>query len=231
MIPEILTLLLYIRISDVYISNQNIFRSFHCTCLSLLSLKNTMYYGKEILNAANPLQRLYLSSPGSDHQLDEVYNIYAHKDFYLKFIVIYFIVYTLYDLIHCYKRIDLLIHHLVCLIWGYVNFIYGIGFISFNILSEGLTFAYNISTFKNQLIYRLLFTCFIRFPVWTVGGYYYYSCRVDSSCTFFHDEVADVFNGICVSCMILMDYLWSKQNYKKLKKIWNEVEDEHKSLK
>lgn len=216
MIVEILALLLYLGISDTWISNQNNFRSFHCSSLSLLSLKNTMRYGMEILNTNNPIQRVYLI------ESDQTYNFYSHPEFYLKFITIYFIMYTLYDFKNCYKskRIDLFIHHTVCLLWSSINSRYVIGHISFNILSEGITFAYNLSTFKNQLIYRLLFICFVRLPVWTTSAYFYFC---DSSfASFRRIPLLDVFNRICISCMFLMDFYWLKQNYKKLKHIWNE---------
>jgi uncharacterized membrane protein len=79
-----------------------------------------------------------------------------------------------------------------------------------------VTFAYTINTVKKQLIYRLIFTCFIRFPVWTMCIYYYYIGK--------HHTISalDIFNYICTLCIMLMDYLWSRQNYKKLERIWNE---------
>lgn len=215
MVPEVLALVLYIRISDIYISNQNHFRSFHCISLSFLSLKNTLYYGTDIFKN-NPIQKLYSNVTNSN----QFYTVYSHEHFYLKFIAVYFVVYTLYDLKSCYKskRFDLFIHHIVCLMWSTVNCMHGVlGYVSFNILSEGVTFAYIIPTFKNQLLYRLLFTYFVRFPVWILcmynNYYYYYGGNI---------TVIDLFNIICVSTIVFMDCFWSKQNYNKLKGIWDE---------
>jgi hypothetical protein len=106
---------------------------------------------------------------------------------------------------------------MMCLLWGYINIARFVGFISFFILAEGITFAYTINTFKNQLIYRLVFTFFVRFPVWIISSYHYsYFCyssyNVDN--TLIH-----LFNYTIVSSMILMDCVWFFQNLKKLKQI------------
>ena len=45
------------------ISNQIIFRSFHCSSLALLSLKNTIHYGlSNLLNPHHSIQRLHSNS-------------------------------------------------------------------------------------------------------------------------------------------------------------------------
>lgn len=216
MLSEILFFLLYFGLSDVYFSNQFTFRSFHCSSLALLSLKNTLYYGKSVLDPYNSLQTVYLYS----NQANTTFNNYGHEDFHLKclrIIPIYFIVYIFYDLKHCHKRIDLLFHHTVCLLWMYFNITHFIGFISFIILAEGVTFAYAINTFKNQLIYRLVFTFFVRFPVWIIASYHYYlsynSYNVDNTLIF-------LFNSTIFSTMILMDCVWVSQNLKKLKQVY-----------
>jgi len=217
MVPEVLALVLYLGISDIYISNQNYFRSFHCISLSFLSLKNTLYYGTDIFKN-NPIQRLYSDVTNSN----QIYTIYSHEHFDLKITALYFMVYILYDLKNCYKskRVDLFIHHITCFMWSTVSCMYGVlGYVSHNILCEGVTFAYIIPTFKNQLIYRLLFTIFVRFPVLISCVYYY--------CYYYYGNAIaiDLFNFICVSTMMVMDCFWWKQNYNKLKGIWNEEHD------
>jgi hypothetical protein len=212
MLSEVFFFLLYFRLSDLYFSNQFTFRSFHCSSLALLSLKNTMYYGKSILDPYHSLQTIHLQS----NQLNTTSNGYNDQDFYLKIIPVYFIVYIVYDLKHCHKRIDLLIHHTVCLLWEYINITRFIGFISFFILAEGITFAYTITTLKNQLIYRLIFTFFVRFPIWIIGLYYYYfSYNVYNT----YNTVIYLFNHTIIFIMILMDCVWFSQNLKKLKQI------------
>ncbi len=209
MLSEVLFLLLYFRLSDVYFSNQFTFRSFHCSSLALLSLKNTIYYGKSILDPYHSLQTPYLHI----NQHTPIINSYD-DDFHskcLKIIPIYFIVYIFYDLKHCHKRIDLLIHHTVCFLWTYTNITRFIGLISFVILAEGVTFAYTISTIKNQLIYRLIFTFFVRFPIWIITSYHY-SFNA-------YDNLFNLFSYIIFFFMILMDWVWVSQNFKKLKQI------------
>lgn len=213
MLSEVLFFLLYFRLSDLYFSNQFTFRSVHCSSLALLSLKNTMYYGKSILDPYHSLQTIHLQS----NQLNTTSNGYGHEDFHLKcltIIPIYFIVYIFYDLKHCHKRIDLLIHHTICLLWVYVNINHLVGFISFNILAEGITFAYTINTLKNQLIYRLIFTFFVRFPIWIISSYYYYFFSYN-----IHNTLIYLFNHTIMFIMILMDCVWFSQNLKKLKQI------------
>ena len=208
MLSDVLFFLLYFRLSDVYFLNQFTFRSFHCISLALLSLKNTMYYGKSIVDPYHSLQTLYLHTNQTNNVI-----FYSHhdKDFYLKIIPIYFVVYIFYDLKHCNKRIDLLIHHTICLLWGYVNITRFIGFISFFILAEGVTFAYAIDK-KNQLIYRLIFTFFVRFPLWIIGLFLIY--------TSYHvDNLIYLFNYTILFTMILMDCVWFTQNFKKLKQM------------
>jgi len=212
MVSEVLFFLLYFTLSDVYFSNQFIFRSFHCSSLALLSLKNTIYYGKSILDPYHSLQTIYLHS----NQSNRTPNGYDDKDFYLKIIPIYFVVYIFYDLKHCHKRIDLFIHHIICLVWGYINVTRFVGFISFIILAEGITFAYTINTLKNQLIYRLIFTFFIRFPIWITPSYYYYS---SSNISNIDDALLYLFNYTIFFIMFLMDCMWFSQNLKKFKKI------------
>ena len=210
MLSEVFFFLLYFRLSDLYFSNQFTFRSFHCSSLALLSLKNIMYYGKSILDPYHSLQTIHLQSSQPNTTSNGYYD---GQDFYLKIIPVYFIVYIVYDLKHCHKRIDLLIHHTVCLLWGCINITRVIGFISFFILAEGITFAYTINTLKNQLIYRLIFTFFVRFPIWIIGSYYYYfSYNI-------HNTLIYLFNHTIIFIMILMDCVWFSQNLKKLKQI------------
>jgi len=210
MLPDVLFFLLYFRLSDLCFSNQFTFRSFHCTSIALLSLKNTMYYGKSMLDPYHSLQTIYLHSSTTS-------NGYGHEDFHfkcLRIIPVYFLVYIFYDLKHCHKRFDLLIHHMMCLLWGYINIARFVGFISFFILAEGITFAYTINTFKNQLIYRLVFTFFIRFPIWIIVSYYYYfSYNI-------HNTLIYLFNHTIIFIMILMDSIWFSQNLKKLKQLY-----------
>lgn len=208
MLSDVLFFLLYFRLSDVYFLNQFTFRSFHCISLALLSLKNTMYYGKSIVDPYHSLQTLYLHTNQTNNVI-----FYSHhdKDFYLKIIPIYFVVYLFYDLKHCNKRIDLLIHHTICLLWGYINITHFIGFISFFILAEGVTFAYAIDK-KNQLIYRLIFTFFVRFPLWIIGFFSFYP-------SYHVDNLIYLFNYTILFTMILMDCVWFTQNFKKLKQM------------
>ena len=209
MLSQVLFFLLYFRLSDVYFSNQFTFRSFHCSSLALLSLKNTIYYGKLILDPFHSLQTLYLYTNQSNNATFYSYN---DKDFYLKIIPIYFVVYIFYDLKHCNKRIELFIHHIICLLWAYIAIPYFIGFISFIILAEGVTFAYTIDTLKNQLIYRLIFTFFVRFPIWIITLFSIYP-------SFHVDNLLCLFNITIIFTMILMDCMWFTQNFKKLKQI------------
>jgi hypothetical protein len=202
----VLFFLFYFRLSDVYISNHLTFRAFHCTSLALLSLKNTIYYGKSIIDHSNPLQTLYSTESESITGLSI---FHYNEDFYLKITPLYFILYIIYDLKHSYKRIDLLFHHLVCVLWAFANIRNLIGFMSFIIFAEGITFAYAINTFKNQLIYRLIFTTIIRFPVWLISLYY-------SIPNYAAINNLDLFNFIIVLIMILLDCVWFNQNYKKL---------------
>jgi len=207
MLSEVLFFLLYFRLSDLYFSNQFTFRSVHCSSLALLSLKNIIYYGKSILDPYHSLQTIHLYSSTTSN------SYYDHQDFYLKIIPVYFLVYIFYDLKHCHKRFDLLIHHTVSLLWGYINITRFIGFISFFILAEGITFAYTINTLKNQLIYRLIFTFFVRFPIWIIGSYYYYfSYNI-------HNTLIYLFNHTNMFIFFLMDCVWFSQNLKKLKQI------------
>jgi hypothetical protein len=212
MLLDILFFLFYFKLSEIYVSNQMIFRAFHCTSLALLSLKNTFYYGTQIINFHSSLQTLYSAQP-----LTLLSSNYYSEDFYLKIIPVYFILYIVYDLKNCTKRIDLFFHHVVCIIWGLLNFNSRIGLISFAIFPEGVTFAYMISTFKYQLIYRLLFTTIFRFPVWTIMIYAQYTMYVPRY------DFMYVLNETITVIMILMDCVWCFQNYKKLKKICNAV--------
>jgi hypothetical protein len=204
----VLFFLLYFKLSDVYFSNHITFRIFHCTSLSLLSLKNTIYYGKSIIDSGSSLQTLYLSNESITLSL-------SNEDFYLKIIPIYFIIYIIYDLKHSYKRIDLLVHHLVCILWALINLRNNIGFLSFCVFSEGVTFAYVVPTFTNQLIYRLLFTVIFRFTIWIVMIYEKCYHLLDD------DYILNIFNIIIATFMIFIDCVWFNQNYKKLKKICN----------
>jgi hypothetical protein len=208
MLSEVLFLLLYFRLSDVYFSNQFTFRSFHCSSLALLSLKNTIYYGKSIVDPYHSLQTLH------SHTNKTNLTFYSHddEDFYLKIIPVYFVVYIFYDLKHCTKRIDLFIHHIICFLWGYLAFAHLIGFISFIILAEGVTFAYTIGKVRNQLIYRLIFTFFVRFPIWIISLF--------STYPVVHVENLHIlFAFTIIFIMILMDCMWVIQNFKKLKQI------------
>ena len=92
MISNVLFFLLYFRLTDVYFSNHLIFRAFHCGSLTLLSLKNTIYYGKSIIDSNNPLQ--------SSYSTQQLTSSHYTEDFYLKIIPIYFILYIVYDLKH-----------------------------------------------------------------------------------------------------------------------------------
>jgi hypothetical protein len=197
-------LFLYLRLTDVYFSNSITFRAFHCTFLALLSLKNTIYYGESILDGNSSLQTLYLTNESITRSLSS-----NDEHFYLKLVPLYFTVYIIYDLKHSYKRIDLLFHHLVCILWGFANIRHLIGFMSFTIFAEGITFAYAITIFKNQLIYRLIFTTIIRFPVWLITLYHLIPNNLD------------LFNVTILFMMILLDCVWFNQNYKKLQKICN----------
>lgn len=230
MLCEVLFFLLYFRASDVYFSNQFTFRSFHCSSLALLSIKNTIYYGSSIIDPYHSLQRLYLHS--NRNQTDDdilTFNIYRdHENFYLKIIPIYFMVYIVYDLKHCFKRIDLLIHHIVCLTWSYINLTFFLGLISLNILCEGITFAYTLNTLKNQSIYRLIFTSLVRFPVWFLT--FFTAINIYSS----YNETGKsiiLFNYIVSCIMILMDCIWFAQNVKKLKQIYKSECDNNIKIK
>jgi hypothetical protein len=215
-LSDVLFFLLYFRLSDVYFSNQFTFRSFHCSSLTLLSLKNTIYYGKSILDPYHSLQTLYLHTNQTNNATFYSHNSHDDNDFCLKIIPVYFVVYIFYDLKHCHKRTELLIHHIVCLLWAYNSIAHFIGFISFIILAEGITFAYTIDKLKNQLIYRLIFTFFVRFPIWTISLFSFYPVY-----PIYHVEnlYLYVFNIIIFFIMILMDCIWFTQNFKKLKKL------------
>jgi multisubunit Na+/H+ antiporter MnhF subunit len=194
----VLFFLLYFRLTDVYFSNHLTFRAFHCSSLALLSLKNTIYYGKSIIDRSNSIQTLYSNATITGGVLSNYYN----EHYYLKIIPLYFIVYLMYDLKHSYKRIDLFFHHLVCLLWALTNIRHLLGFMSFIIFAEGVTFAYAINIFKNQLMYRLIFSTTIRFPIWI---------------TTIHDAITnlDLFNFTITFIMFLLDCVWVNQNYKK----------------
>lgn len=208
MLSEVLFFLLYFRLSDVYFSNQFTFRSFHCSSLALLSLKNTIYYGESIVDPYHSLQTLHTN------QTNNVTFYSNHdKDFYLKIIPVYFLVYLFYDLKNCNKRIELFIHHIVCFLWTYFSIPHFLGFISFNILAEGVTFAYTIDTLKNQLIYRLVFTFFVRFPIWIICLFSIYPTHQSENLYLY------IFNITISFIMILMDCMWCAQNFKKLKQI------------
>ncbi len=214
MYASMLFLLFYLKISDTYFSNQQYFRAFHCTSLALLSLKNTMYYGTAILEhygtaILDPLssnQTLYLSSTTATTPYNDNEN-----NLYLKIIPIYFITYIVYDFKNCFKRVDLMAHHIITSIWAYLNYNVCIGYISFIILNEGITFAYFIQKFKNQLVYRLVFTIFIRFPIWFIVLYKVYNIKN-------HDYLT-LFNLFIAMFMIILDCIWFAQNFKKLKQI------------
>jgi hypothetical protein len=208
MLSEVLFFLLYFRLSDVYFSNQFTFRSFHCSSLALLSLKNTIYYGESIVDPYHPLQTLHTN------QTNNV-TFYSHhdKDFYLKIIPVYFLVYLFYDLKHCNKRIELFIHHIVCFLWGYFNFARLIGYISFVMLAEGVTFAYSIGKVRNQLIYRLIFTFFVRFPIWIICLFSIYPTHQSA------EKLPFLFNLTILFIIFLMDCMWFTQYFKKLKQI------------
>jgi hypothetical protein len=209
MLSEVLFFLLYFRLSDLYFSNQFTFRSFHCSSLALLSLKNTIYYGKSILDPYHSLQTLLQTNQTNN----ATFYIFDDKDFCLKIIPIYFTVYLFYDLKHCHKRIELFIHHIICVLWAYTNILHFIGLISFTILAEGVTFAYIIGKLKNQLIYRLIFTFFVRFPIWTIILFSFYPI--------YRDEILYLYllNITTLFIIFLMDIMWFIQNFKKLKQI------------
>ena len=124
---------------------------------------------------------------------------------------IYFITYIVYDFKNCFKRVDLMTHHIITSIWAYLNYNVCIGNISFVILNEGITFAYFIQTFKNQLVYRLVFTIFIRFPVWFISFYNFYNIK--------KRNYLILLNLFIAMFMIVLDCIWFAQNFKKLKQI------------
>lgn len=207
-LPEILFFLFYLRVSDVYICNQIIFRSFHCTSLGLLSFKNIMKYGFTLVELQHPIQTILSNISLSLFSLEnDKYkeNSYYQNDehFFIKMIVLYFLVYLIYDLKHCYKRNDLFIHHIVCFVWCLLNCKYYIGCISVIIIAEGVTFAYFIPTLKYQYIYRLVFTTFVRFPIWVIYIYFTYNNTIINMCVFIF--------------MFCMDCIWLNQNLKKIK--------------
>ena len=206
MVPELFFFLFYLKVSETYIVHQNIFRAFHCTSLALLSLKNTIHYGAtSLLDVENPIQKIYSNS-------SYIHNYNDNDGYYLKIIMLYFFAYILYDLKHSYKRYDLFIHHIVCLLWVFFNYKHFIGFISVIIMAEGVTFAYFIHAFKYQLVYRLLFTFIVRFPIWvTVYKSYLFK---------FNDlSLLDLFTACMLVFMFGMDSMWSINNFKKLKRL------------
>lgn len=211
MLSELLFFLFYLKLSDLYFVKQNSFRAFHCTSLALLSLKNTVYYGTSLIDYKNPIQNIF--SVKSNNTSSDVYNDYDYNGYYLKVIVLYFYAYILYDLKHCYKRYDLFMHHIVCLPWGFLNYKQHIGFMSFVIMAEGVTFAYFITAFNYQLVYRLLFTFIVRFPIWIMCIYNIYSH------SFSVLSLLDLFNVCVLVFMFGMDCLWSSNNFKKLKQL------------
>lgn len=205
MVLELLFFLFYLKVSETYIVHQNIFRAFHCTSLALLSFKNTIHYGAtSLLDVENPIQKIYSNS-------SYIHNHNDNDGYYLKIIIVYFFAYILYDLKHSYKRYDLLIHHVVCLLWGFFNYKHFIGFISVVIMAEGVTFAYFIHAFKYQLVYRLLYTLVVRFPIWIKCTYHIYLFDVLS--------LLDLFNACVLMFMFGMDSVWSANNLKKLKQL------------
>jgi hypothetical protein len=220
-LSDALFFLLYFKLSDIYFSNHLKFRAFHCTCLTLLSIKNINYYGTSILDRHSSLQTLYSYStrPVTNSSSISISTSSYYSDgeyFYLKIIPVYFVLYIFYDFKHCNKRIDLLIHHLVCVLWALTNIQSNLGLISVCIFAEGVTFAYAIPTFKNQLMYRLFFTTIFRFPVWILIAYTYYSSDLTVV------DLLSLFNYTIIVVMILMDSMWSIQNYKKLQNIFND---------
>ena len=110
---------------------------------------------------------------------------------------------------------DLLVHHLVCIVWASSNIHHNNGLISVCIFTEGVTIAYIIPTFKNQLIYRLLFTTIFRFPIWTFMIYEKFHNLSN------HEYILNIFNFIVATFMIFIDCVWCVQNYKRLQKICN----------
>ena len=218
MLSELLFFLFYLKLSDLYFVNQNSFRAFHCTSLALLSLKNTVYYGMSLIDIQNPIQKIFSITSNTSSDVYNIYNIYNDYDYdyngyYLKVIVLYFYAYILYDLKHCYKRYDLFMHHIVCLPWVFLNYKQHIGFMSFVIMAEGVTFAYFITAFNYQLVYRLLFTFIVRFPIWIMCIYNIYSH------SFSVLSLLDLFNVCVLVFMFGMDCLWSSNNFKKLKQL------------
>lgn len=210
LLSQVFFLLFYLRVSDVYISNQPIFRSFHCTSLSLLSLKNTLHYGlSNMLEIKNPIQTMLLNVSFSLDKKNKENNYQNSEDFFLKIIPFYFLTYLLYDLKHCYKRYDLFIHHITCFIWCILNYKHFLGFISFIIMAEGLTFAYFINSIKYQCIYRLLFTTFVRFPIWIIN--------IITVINFYNEVYIKEINVSVFIIMFFMDCIWFSQNLKKIK--------------
>ena len=91
-LSQVLFLFFYLKVSDVYISNQVIFRSFHCTSLALLSLKNTLHYGlSSVVEPNHPAQTMLSNASFTlDYQ-----NNQNGEDFFLKIIPFYFLIYLL----------------------------------------------------------------------------------------------------------------------------------------
>ena len=211
-LSQVLFLFLYLKISDVYISNQVIFRSFHCTSLALLSLKNTLHYGlTSVTEIHHPIQRLLsnVSFTFDGFEKKKEVNYQNDGDFFLKIIPFYFLTYLVYDVKHCYKRFDLFIHHITCIAWGILNYSHFLANISFIIMAEGVTFAYVIKNVKYQCIYRLLFTTFIRFPIWIIS--------IKSIIKFYNEIHVRELNACILIFMFFMDCIWFNQNLKKLK--------------
>lgn len=211
LLSQVLFLLLYLKISDVYISNEVIFRSFHCTSLALLSLKNTLHYGlSNVLEFQHPIQTMLSNVSFSLNAFEFDKNKESnYEDLFLKLIPFYFLTYLVYDLKHCYKRYDLFIHHITCFAWCTINYKYFLGYISFVIVAEGVTFAYFINLVKYQCIFRLLFTTTVRFPLWITSLLIIKSYQVS------HNKEINIFVFIF---MFFMDCIWFSQNLKKLKK-------------
>jgi hypothetical protein len=176
---QILLLLFWCILTEYLIQDTNKFRAFQCLCLSLLSVYNLF-----IMDLSTLQKQTVVDLPS------------------VSMISTYIQVYLIYDLKNAWKRMDLFIHHIVVILWVYIN--HSTSIASLCILNEIVTTSYLISKPVNQWLFRILIVCFIRYPIWIITYFTTYEST--------HLSFAPLLiNKIIIYLMLGLDLIWLRK--------------------
>lgn len=179
---HIILILLWCFFTEKMIKNVNTFRGFHCLCLCICSL-----YNLSVIDFAT----LYTQTVVSNVEIYLICN--------------YLFIYLIYDLKNTLARYDLFIHHIVVILWVYINFSTTIA--SVCILNEVVTCSYLISNPKTQWLFRIIIVIFIRYPIWVLV----YIATYNATHMSFY---ALLVSKIIIHIMLVLDLIWLRKYVK-----------------